>query len=216
MKKRPDAIRILHYRDPSDWPSVAPRLAEVHSSAVLELVHPSTEFSAEMDEYTAIARRFRSPLYQNAVGRYWLEKTFRLSAGAGGTLRKRKKRKVPTGRPRWSIRFECWCMAACGSKSLVCAVSKGTILHRGSCSNSRRVTRRGFRITALDLCPVDDQAVQLGYPGDRCGRWTEVVVRHGLVVDRHVHFGDAGDADTDSKGVLSLNFLHPGGDLRGL
>ena len=35
----------------------------------------------------------------------------------------------------------------------------------------------------LDLLPVDDQAVQLGDPGDRGGRWTEVVVRHGLVVD---------------------------------
>jgi hypothetical protein len=97
MKENPSAIRILHYRDPSSWPSVGGRLGKVHENAVFDLVHPSSEFSSERGAYSGMARRYRSHLYKHSLGRFWLEKTFALSSdGRGSRLRKVGLRKPPT------------------------------------------------------------------------------------------------------------------------
>lgn len=69
MKRTPDKIRILHYRDPTFWPSVAPRLAAAHYESVFELSAPSSRFEAQRKDYDEVARRYRSPLFQTAAGR---------------------------------------------------------------------------------------------------------------------------------------------------
>ncbi len=69
MRRTPDKIRILHYRDPTFWPSVAPRLAAAHDETVFELTHPSTKFVEQREDYAEVARRYRSPLFQHAAGR---------------------------------------------------------------------------------------------------------------------------------------------------
>lgn len=69
MKRTPDKIRILHYRDPTFWPSVAPRLAAAHEEAVFTLAQPSSSFAAQRTAYDEVARRYRSPIFQTAVGR---------------------------------------------------------------------------------------------------------------------------------------------------
>lgn len=85
MKRKPDKIRILHYRDPTFWPSVAPRLAAAHEESIFELAQPSSSFDAQRAAYNEVARRYRSPLFQSAAGRasmYLLRRLTRDHKGA--------------------------------------------------------------------------------------------------------------------------------------
>jgi hypothetical protein len=96
MKRNPKDIRILHYRDPIFWPAVAPRLAEAHDTAEIELAQPSIDFETQRAAYSLIARQYRSMLFPFAAGRALLTSLLKLSTGSVKTrLRVVGKRKVP-------------------------------------------------------------------------------------------------------------------------
>jgi hypothetical protein len=96
MRKKPQAIRILHYRDPIFWPAVAGRLADAHEEAIIELRHPSTEVDEQRDAYSALSRQYRSVLFPFAAGRALLTWRMVLASGDRQTrLRVVGKRKTP-------------------------------------------------------------------------------------------------------------------------
>ena len=95
MKRKPRSIRILHYRDPTFWPAVGRRLADVHEHAEIVLSDSSAAFKEEYDDYSRLARQYLNPLFQIAAGRLLLNILMKLSPGKRKRLRVVGERKVP-------------------------------------------------------------------------------------------------------------------------
>ena len=96
MKRTPNAIRILHYRDPIFWPSVAKHLAEVHEFAKIELKFSSTDFDAQSVAYGHLARQYKSALFPTAIGRAFLRlRLMYLTGNFNASLRVIGKAKSP-------------------------------------------------------------------------------------------------------------------------
>jgi len=86
MQQSPEAVRILHYKDPSYWPSVALNLGHVHRCADLEFFG-GVKPEREMELFGALARQYEHPLFQHQLGRRLINWRLRRASGReAGTL----------------------------------------------------------------------------------------------------------------------------------
>jgi hypothetical protein len=99
IRRWPEGVRILHYRDPVFWPSAGPALAYIHRQAVLEFSERSSEWEKEIQTFGLIARRYEQPLFRYQWGRRLIDWQLKRSAERDGVgparLHMKGEREIP-------------------------------------------------------------------------------------------------------------------------
>lgn len=99
IRRWPEEVRILHYRDPVYWPSAGADLADAHRRAVLEFTERGGPWETEIETFGLIARHYEQPLFRYELGRSFINWQLKRSAerkgGGPSNLQMKGEREIP-------------------------------------------------------------------------------------------------------------------------